>query len=161
MGSRKRRILIFSFFIVLLIVYALPFRVESIHSTQYTTILGNSARATPSVQYYSAYQEIEVLALQVFFYVTLILLYFAKTKIWGVFSIIGATINGLSLFVIHFGITFHLQFFGPKVTMEVGAGFYALCLLCFMLFAFTIITLIQLPSKTPRIVQSDLLDTNF
>lgn len=161
MKHDTRKIVVFFFFVTLLIVYALPFRVESVHSTLYTTILGTSARAVPSVTYYNAYRETHVIALQFFFYLTLVMLFFGKTKIWGVLSMISSTLNVLTLFVIYFGLTFHLNFFGPKKTMEAGFGFYALCLLCVMLLVFSIISWFSMAGKQVKVVHKDLLDTDF
>lgn len=161
MRHDNRRIVVFLFFIVLLIVYAFPFRVESIHSTLYTTILGTSARAIPKVIYYNAYRETHVIALQFFFYLTLVMLFFGKTKIWGILSMISSTLNMLTLFVIYFGLTFHLNFFGPKKTMEAGIGFYALCLLCALLLVFSLISWYSMSRKQFKVESKDLLDTDF
>lgn len=161
MKQETRRIIVFLFFVVLLIVYAFPFRVESVHSTLYTTILGTSARAVPSVKYYNAYRESHVIALQFFFYLTLVMLFLGKTKIWGTLSIISSTLNALTLFVIYFGLTFHLNFFGPKKTMEAGFGYYALCLLCLLLFIFSIFSWFTMPKRNDKIEEKDLLDTDF
>lgn len=161
MKQETRRIIVFLFFVVLLIVYAFPFRVESVHSTLYTTILGTSARAVPRVLYYNAYRETYILGLQFFFYLTLILLFFGKNKIWGTLSIISSTLNALTLFVIYFGLTFHLNFFGPKKTMEAGFGYYALCLLCLLLFIFSIFSWFTMPKRNDKIEEKDLLDTDF
>ncbi len=157
----RRRIIVLVLFVFLLIVFALPFRVESVHSTLYTTILGRSARATPSVHYYNAYQETQVLPLQFFFYLTLFMLYFGRKKIWGTLSVISSTLNALTLFVIHFSLTFHLNFFGPKITMEAGVGFYALCLLCVILFLFSIVSWFYMKKSATKINYKDPLDTDI
>lgn len=161
MTFKTRRIFLFVFLILLLVVFALPFKVESIHSTLYTTIFGTSARATPAVIYHNAYQENFVLGLQFFFYLTLVFLYFGRTRIWATLSIISSALNILTLFVVYFGLTFHLNFFGPKKTMEAGIGFYALCLLCTVLIVFSVIIWYSSPKNTLKKINNQLIDTDI
>jgi hypothetical protein len=161
MRAEIRRVVLFAFFLALLIVFALPFKVESIHSTLYTTISGNNARATPSVNFYNAYQEAYVLGLQFFFYLTLLLLYFGKTKVWGILSIISSVLNGLALFAIYFALTFHINFYGPNKTMEAGIGFHALTLLSVSLILFSFYTYTILSKSHLTRADKDLLDADF
>jgi hypothetical protein len=161
MTLKTRRISLYILLILLLVVFALPFKVESIHSTLYTTILGTSARATPAVIYHNAYQENFILGLQFFFYLSLVLLYFGRTRILAALAIISSILNALTLFVVYFGLTFYINFFGPKKTMEAGVGFYALCLLCTILIIFSVITWYSSPKKAWKTTNNQLIDSDF
>lgn len=161
MKPQVRGVIIVFFLVLIFVVFLLPFRVESIHSTVYTNILGKSQRATPEVNYYNAYQEIYVIGLQLFYFATLALVYFGKNKIWGIFTMISSVVNAISLFVIYFALTFHLNFFGPSKTMEAGHGFYLLCLLSCLLIIFSVSNWFYLPQKVSQGASKDLLDADF
>jgi hypothetical protein len=160
MSVSTRRLIIVLFFVSIILVFFFPFRVESIHSTAYQTIFGATRRATPRVLYHNAFRESYVLVLQCFYYLSLVLLFVAKKRIWVLLSIASSGLSIISLLAIYVALTFYLHFSGPPKTMEAGIGFFALCLLNVGLLLFSFYTWFVFPKTVQKFNDSDLLDSD-
>jgi hypothetical protein len=141
-------------------LFFLPFQVESIHSTVYTGPGFRQIRPNPEVNYYNAYHENYVIWLHGFFFLSALLLFVARKRIHLLFSVIAAGLNLICYIVIHEGLLFSFDFFGPKYTLEIGFGYYATLILSAFLFLYGLAEFTKFP-LVRKYSNPHLIDESF
>lgn len=154
--ERKTAAVLFLLFI--LIAFLLPFQVESVHSTVYTSPGFTQIRPKPEVNYHNAYHEFYVIWLHVFFYFTLLFLFFATKRFVVLFASISAFLNLLAYSVMHYGLLFTFNLYGPHITLEIGIGYYASFLLSCLVLMFCIQQWLKFPKTFVSPSNPDLID---
>jgi hypothetical protein len=154
--ERKPAAVVFLLFI--LIAFLLPFQVESVHSTVYTSPGFTQIRPNPEVNYYNAYHEFYVIWLHGFFYLTLLFLFFATKRFVVLFASISAFLNLLAYIVMYYGLLFTFNLYGPHITLEIGIGYYASLLLSCLVLMFCIQQWLKFPKTFVSPSNPDLID---
>ncbi len=153
-----RKVVSAFFLFFLLVLFLLPFQVESIHSTLYYSPGGQAHRPIPEVNYHNAYSEVYVVWLHGFYYLTLLFLFFSKRRILLLFALIMSLLNLMAYYVIYHGLLFSFTLFGPKITLEIGIGYYLTLMLSVLLVTYCIYELLKFPKKHVLASHPELID---
>jgi hypothetical protein len=157
MWRENRYFIIAGFFLTFGLNLILPFK--SIYSSGVSIgLFGGVTQNPPSTKFFSGFQEPQVIALQAFFFVTLILIALSRKRIVVIFSIITAFLNAVSLPVVYFSLTFHLTFFGPSEDHSAEIGFYLLILINLLLIIYTFLLVRNYPKNEKPKESEELLD---
>jgi hypothetical protein len=154
--SYKKRIAFF-FVLAILILFLFPFIIVF---EQPGLIVNKAGKlVVPNgiiVEKYSGYQVAYVMILQVLYFVTIAIWFYAKGRIAYFLSIITAFTNIICLLWVHIVLTFNIDLDPPITIHQAGIGFYLLVIVNFILFFFSVAYFINSPKR--KVLSTSLID---
>lgn len=159
--SSYNRTFLFAFIVLLLLALLclfFPFKEEYQPGGSYPTLFGTGTAKTFRVTK-SGFELPFVLIEHGLMIITAALMVLSSKKIFKIFSLIMLLFVNSFLYVMHFGLTFHLDFFGASKIITVGSGYYFLTIIVFCFSAFTIYAFVKSYKLSGKKVHAvDLLD---
>jgi hypothetical protein len=128
--------------IVALLCLIFPFKEEYQPGGSYPTLFGTGMARSYRITK-NGFQLPFVLIEHGLMLITAALMVFSTKKIFKIFSLIMLLFVNAFLLVMHFGLTFQLNFFGPSKIIQVGTGYFFLVFLVVCFTGFTIYVFVK------------------